>query len=101
MPISIYSDDDSKAEVAWLCTDDWSLPSQVSALEAWLTQPERTVSAGRCIADIGFSVRAEATGGGAAISPEMMRRMADLGITLLLSEYPAIQNAREESPQKA
>ncbi len=101
MPISIYSDDESKAELAWLCKDDWSLPSQVSALEAWLAQPERTVPAGRYIVDVGFSVRTDATGGGAAISPEMMRRMAHLGITLFLSEYPATDNAREQSPQEA
>ena len=101
MPISIYRDDDSRAEIASLCDDDWGLPSQVTALEAWLTQSAAAVGAARYIADIGFSVRADATGGGAALSPEMMRRMADLGITLFLSEYTAIKDASEQSPQKA
>jgi hypothetical protein len=100
MPISIYSDDDSRAEVAWLCDDDWSLRSQVSALDTWLSQPKPTLAAARYIADIGFCPRSDATGGGAAVSPQMMRRMVDLGITLFLSEYPAVPNAREHSPQK-
>jgi hypothetical protein len=100
MPISIYRDDDSRAEIAWLCDDDWSLPAQVTALEAWLTQSAAAVGGGHSIADIGFSIRADATGGGAAVSPEMMRRMADLGITLFLSEYPAIPNAVSTHPKR-
>lgn len=95
MPVKIYSGEDSRAEIAWLCDDDWNLPAQVSALEAWLAQNSATISSGHYIADIGFSIRSDATGGGAAISPEMMRTMADKGITLFLSEYPATQDARE------
>jgi hypothetical protein len=101
MPITIYFDDDSRAEVAWLCDDDWSLRSQVSALDAWLAEPKPPVAAARYIADVGFSPRADAAGGGAAVSPQMMRRMADLGITLFLSEYSAIPpSAHEQAPQK-
>ena len=95
MPIKIYTQDDAATEIAWLCDDDWQLPTQVSALEAWLAQNSATFSNGRYIADIGFSVRSDATGGGAALSPQMMRVMADLGITLFLSEYPAVQDRRE------
>ncbi|HEV2805604.1 MAG TPA: hypothetical protein VGW57_11820 [Chthoniobacterales bacterium] len=101
MPISIYRDDDSRAEMAWLCDDDWDLPSQVVALRTWLTQSAPAVGTGPYIADIGFSVRANATAGGSALSPEMMRHMADLGITLFLSEYSALKEDREHSPPKA
>ena len=100
MPISIYRDDDTRAEVAWLGDDDWGLASQINALEEWLARSAPAVDSGRYVADIGFSVRTDATGGGAAVSPEMMRRMADLGITLFLSEYSATQDASEQSTQK-
>ena len=62
---------DARQCVAWLCDDDWSLPSQVLALEAWLAQNSATLSKGGYTADIGFSPRADAAGGGAAISPIM------------------------------
>ena len=42
---------------------------------------------------IGFTPREDALGGGAAIAPEMMRTMAELGMSLFLSEYPADENA--------
>jgi hypothetical protein len=89
VPTKIYVDDDSKDEVAWFCGEDWDLAAQVLALEAWLSANQSQVPAGGCIADIGFSVHLSPGGGGAAISPTMMRCMADLGITLFLSEYPA------------
>jgi hypothetical protein len=92
MPIKIQTDDTARSEVAWLCDDDWSLPSQVLALEAWLAKNNSTFTKGGHIADIGFSPRPDAAGGGAAISPQMMRALADLGITLFLSEYPPIQD---------
>ena len=88
MPIKIYPRENPTDETAWLCGDDWSLPSQVAALETWLGENKGRVKSGCYIADIGFSVRDDAAGGGAAISPEMMRTMADLGISLFLSEYP-------------
>jgi hypothetical protein len=100
VPISIYRDDDSRAEVAWLCDDDWELPSQVAALRAWLAESAPAVGSGPYIADIGFSVRADAVAGGSALSPEMMRRMVDCGITLLLSEYSALKDDGEQSPKK-
>jgi hypothetical protein len=101
MPIKIYAEDGPKREIAWLCDEDWQLPTQVSALEVWLAQNSTTISSGRYIADIGFSVRSDAAGGGAVISPEMMRAMADLGMTLFLSEYPGTQDAPEQSTRKA
>lgn len=90
MPINIYSEVDSRERIAWLCEDNWRLPDQVSVLEAWLNKNKTTMKNGRYIADIGFSVREDARGGGAAVSPEMMGTMAELGISLFLSEYPSI-----------
>jgi hypothetical protein len=88
MPVKIYIDDDSTAEVAWLCDDEWNLREQVCALHKWLEANKAKLASGCYIADIGFSVRKNPGGGGAALSPAMMRDMADLGISLFLSEYP-------------
>jgi hypothetical protein len=90
MPINIYSaKPGSPDRIAWLCEGNWRLPDQAEALEAWLAENRATLKPGRYIADIGFAPREDALGGGAAISPEMMRTMADLGISLFLSEYPS------------
>ena len=86
MPIKIYSEDHAE-KLAWLCEGNWRLPDQVEALESWLTENRATIKSGRYVADIGFTLREDASGGGAAISPEMMRTMADLGMSLFLSEY--------------
>lgn len=93
MPVNIYritSEGGRKNErIAWLCEDCWRLPDQAEALEAWLMDNRAILKADDYVADIGFTPREDALGGGAAISPEMMRTMADLGISLFLSEYPA------------
>jgi hypothetical protein len=88
MPIKIFSREDGAPEVAWLCDENWRLPEQADALEQWLRENRFTLKPGDYIADIGFSPREDALGGGAAVSPESMRIMAELGITLFLSEYP-------------
>jgi len=90
MPINIYSrETQSPEKVAWLCESNWRLPDQAAALEAWLIEHHATLPPGCYVADIGFMPREDALGGGAAISPEMMRLMANLGISLFLSEYPS------------
>ena len=88
MPIKIYSKGNPSDEVAWLCGGDWRLPAQVSALETWLLHNRSSLKGGPYIADVGFSVPQDAGGGGAAMSPETMGMMAEIGIWLLLSEYP-------------
>ena len=70
-----------------LCAKSWDLPKQVAALEAWLKKNKRKMKKGPYVADIGFAVRKDAGGGGAVLPPAMMRAMADLGISLFLSEY--------------
>jgi hypothetical protein len=94
MPINIYSQEpDSPDQVAWLCDGNWRLPDQAEALEVWLNENCSTLKPGRYVADIGFAPREDALGGGAAISPEMMQTMADLGMWLFLSEYHGSDNA--------
>jgi hypothetical protein len=90
MPVSIYrvtSEDQKNEDIAWLCDDNWRLPDQAEALERWLADNHTSLKPDEYVADIGFTSREDASGGGAAISPEMMRIMADLGMSLYLSEY--------------
>lgn len=90
MPVSIYRvtpKGQKNERLAWLCDDNWRLPDQAEALEAWLVEHRATLRPDIYVADIGFAPREDASGGGAAISPEMMRTMADLGMSLFLSEY--------------
>ena len=91
MPINIYriTPAGQKHEpVAWLCDGSWDLPEQAAALEAWLAEGATSLAPASYVADLGFSVREDASGGGAALPPEMLRTMADLGMSLFLSEYP-------------
>jgi hypothetical protein len=90
MPVNIYRvtpEGQENEDIAWLCDDNWRLSDQAEALKAWLTEHRATLKPDRYIADIGFSPREDALGGGAAISPEMMRTMGALGMSLFLSEY--------------
>jgi hypothetical protein len=92
MPVNIYRVTPEGQEnqcIAWLCEGNWRLPDQAEALEAWLVEHHATLKPDDYIADIGFTLREDASGGGAAIPPDMMRAMADLGMSLLLSEYPS------------
>jgi hypothetical protein len=87
MPIAIYAESRRSKWSTSLCDDEWVLPKQVPALEAWLRKNKKKLKPGRYIADIGFKVRKDAGGGGSALSPAMLRTMADLKMSLFLSEY--------------
>jgi hypothetical protein len=88
MPINIYSQDPADTDtIAWLCDDEWDLPGQVYELERWLKINQQTLFKGKYVADIGFQIRKDATGGGGVISTEMIRILNDLGMEIYLSEY--------------
>lgn len=90
MPVSIYRvcpEGQKNESIEWLCDGNWRLPDQAEALETWLAENRATLKPDKYVADIGFMPREDASGGGAAMSPEMMRTMADLGMSLFLSEY--------------
>jgi hypothetical protein len=88
MPINIYSQNsDDTDQVAWLCDDEWELPGQVDELERWLKANQHKLSRGKYVADIGFQIRKDATGGGGVISTEMIGILNDLGMEIYLSEY--------------
>jgi hypothetical protein len=88
MPIRIEKE---KKEVAWLCDKDWELPSQIAALQEWLKGNEAILKKGKYTADVGFSPREGAAGGGCVISTDAMRIMVAIGMELWLSEYPPFE----------
>ena len=71
-----------------LCADDWEMPSQIKTLEKWLLQKGVNLPVGSYVADIGFSPREGALGGGAILTTASMKIMVDIGMELYLSEYP-------------
>jgi len=90
MPIVIYSGRVRlrvRPEIGFALRGEWTLPTQVSALETWLHEHKRKIKKG-CIRGHWVTVRKDA-GGGDRASIEMMHTMAALAITLFLSEYPA------------
>lgn len=94
MPIKI-TNLDSGDEIAWLCDNDWELPTQLSALEAWINSYDVSEPPEPAIADIGFSVRPDASGGGAVLSCESMRRFSEAQIEIHFSEYPTGEDPNE------
>ena len=87
MPIVIKKDD-SAEEAAFLCDDTWELPAQIDILEGWLIENENKMESGKYTADIGYSPRDGAAGGGTAISLKAMSILMKMGMVLYLSEYP-------------
>lgn len=75
-----------------LCDDVWEMPEQIAALEKWLKQNKVKLKKGSYAADIGFSPRKGALGGGAVLSVEAMEIMVSLGIELYFSEYPPFED---------
>ena len=99
MPIKITRSGKPEKEIAWLCGGEWALPTQVAALEAWLKR-KRKMKVGHYYADLGFMIRRDAAGGGSALTPAMMQKMAELGITLYLSEYPGFAKKKPNQPSQ-
>jgi hypothetical protein len=90
MPVNIYRvtpEGQENAGIAWLCDGNWRLANQADALAKWLAQNDSVLKPDEYIADIGFTPREDALGGGAAISPETMGIMAELGMSLFIPEY--------------
>lgn len=95
MPIHIYRLDERRTPIASICTETWRLPEQIDALQKWVNRKRKKESLG-CVADIGFCWRKDAGGGGSCLTPEAMKKMADYGITVFLSEYPGYAEAEKD-----
>ncbi|MDK9763255.1 hypothetical protein KI743_14710 [Vibrio sp. D420a] len=86
MPIYIKTEGKS-GTIVTLSNGVWDLPTQVQELESWLFENSSSLPSDDYIADIGFSIRENACGGGAILSPKAMSIMGKLGMKLYLSEY--------------
>jgi hypothetical protein len=78
--------------LASLCDNEWELPSQIDALEQWLLANQDRLPKGSYVADIGYSPRPGAAGGGAVLTTHVMNIMVAIGMELYLSEYPEFEN---------
>jgi hypothetical protein len=86
VPIYVKSEQ-SNEKLAHLAKEHWDLPVQIKELENWLFENPLNLTPSKYIADVGFSIRENACGGGAILSPKAMTIMGKLGIKLYLSEY--------------
>lgn len=87
MSINIYEDITFK-NIAKLSDDNWDLPNQIDDLEKWLFSIGKNLPKGNYVADIGFDIRKDASGGGAVINLKMIKMLAEIGMEIYLSEYP-------------
>ncbi len=90
MPINILrvrQADRKNEEVDWLCDGEYELDTQIAALEEWL-QANASLAPDKYIADIGYSVRKGALGGGGVFTLEMMQTLVAIGMEVYFSEYP-------------
>ena len=90
MPVNIYRampQGQKDEQIALLCEDEWFLSPQIAALREWLETSEAALPVADYVADVGFCWRRDAGSGGPVLAPTAMRRMADIGMSLFLSEY--------------
>lgn len=68
--------------------NEWDLRAQVALLAEWLQEKDgKLVAADGWIADIGFNVRVDASGGGPIITSEIMSLCLRNNVEIYLSEY--------------
>ena len=99
MPVNIYRvapQGEENEKIAWLCDGEWRLTPQSEALSEWLQVESAKLKPGQYIANIGFSWRRDACSGGPAFSPVTLRRLADLGMSLYISEYAGFADEMDE-----
>ena len=87
MPVNIYNEENYE-KIDLLCKDIWDLPNQIDALEDWLRTKGKHITKGNYVADIGFDIRKDASGGGGTLDSESMKIMGEIGMNVYLSEYP-------------
>lgn len=87
MPINIYKED-TRENIDGLCEDIWELPDQIDALEKWLKEKGKKMKPNRYVADIGFHIRKDASGGGGVLTSKSMKIMGEIGMDIFFSEYP-------------
>ena len=78
-------------------SDEWILRPQVEALEKWLREHRGELDpSSEWIADIGFTHRSNARGGGPPVTRDLMRMCLDANMDIYLSEYGVAADGTEE-----
>ena len=73
---------------AEIAPNEWRLRELVESLEAWLRDNRSLLAAHHeWVADIGFSVRKDALGGGPPITLNLMKMCLEANLEIFLSEY--------------
>jgi hypothetical protein len=86
MPIHIYIKE-PKQSLPIDLGDDWELPEQLYKLEEWIMANHATLTEGPYVADIGFTVREDASGGGGVLSHTFMKILSEIKLSIYFSEY--------------
>ncbi|PKP23040.1 MAG: hypothetical protein CVU05_01295 [Bacteroidetes bacterium HGW-Bacteroidetes-21] len=86
MPINIYIQE-TFVKVDWLCEGIWDLPTQIDVLESWLEKKAKALKPNKYVADIGFDISKDASGGGGVLSSKSMAIMGKIGMDVYFSEY--------------
>ena len=95
MPVVIRRVVDDRFEnYSEIAPGSWDLRTQIEALEEWLsTNPDELDPSNQWVADVGFTVRLDATGGGPPISRKLMEMCVTSNLEIYLSEYGAARNS--------
>ena len=73
-----------------IAEESWDLRTQIETLEEWLTaNPDELDPSNQWVADVGFTVRLDATGGGPPITRKLMELCVASNLEIYLSEYGA------------
>ncbi len=86
MPINIYNSKTEK-KLDWICDEIWDLATQIPELKNWIIENKDKLKGDSFVADIGFTVRKNAVGGGAVIESDFMKALGEIGMDIYLSEY--------------
>lgn len=92
MPTHIYCDIDEDNPFDTVAgfdggADAWDLPTQIHELERWLSIHLKELDQGSYVADIGFTLREGASGGGAVMSKNLIAMPHEVGMEVYFSEY--------------
>ena len=88
MPVIIRKIVDDRAKnYTEVAAESWDLRTQIEALEAWLSETRNRLDPSeQWIADVGFTVRLNATGGGPPLSRNLMQLCIESNIEIYLSD---------------
>jgi len=86
MSINIYKEENFET-IKYLSENDWELPTQMDELEKWLEKDGKNLPKGKYVADIGFTIRKDASGGGGVLNSKMIKTLNEIGMEIYFSEY--------------